>query len=229
MKFILLRRLSLMLGLFAILGVLAVACDEEEEKGPTPVATTPAATGTPAASPTPAAAKIGGAGIASKPRQVRGLEGILTLDDGLAAWKERPANEDRTGVTADTIKLGRSHSVTGLVASYEAHWGPTMKALFNRINEAGGIHGRKIELITRDDQYNPSLAIQVVRELVEKDKVFALLNQMGPHAHDAAAPYLLENKVPSWWAFSGTHDWFYQSQGFCFLVSRVPTSRTPSP
>ena len=85
MKLTLLRRLALLLGLFAILGVLAVACGEEEEEGPTLAATTPAA------SPTAAAAKIGGAGIPSEPRQVRGLEGILTLDDGLAAWKERPA------------------------------------------------------------------------------------------------------------------------------------------
>jgi len=136
MKATLLRRLSLLLGLLAILGILAVACGEEEEKGPT---LSPAAT-------TPAAAKIGGAGIASEPRQVRGLEGVLTLDDGLAAWKERPASEIRTGVSADTIKLGRTSGVTGILASYEAYWGPNLQAFIKRINEAGGIHGRKLEL-----------------------------------------------------------------------------------
>ena len=58
-------------------------------------------------------ASVGPAGIPSKPQQVRGLEGVLTLDDGLVAWKERPADEIRTGVTADTIVLGRTSGVTG--------------------------------------------------------------------------------------------------------------------
>ena len=71
-------------------------------------------------------------------------------------------------------------------------------------------------MITRDDQYNPSLAMQVTMEMVEKDKVFALLNTSGPQSHDAVAPYLIENKVPSWWPWSGNPKYFYQTRPFLF-------------
>jgi len=216
MKFRLLRRLSLLLGLLAILGILAVACGEEEEKAPSPAATTPAA------SPTPAAAKIGGAGIPSEPRQVRGLEGILTLDDGLAAWKERPANEDRTGVTADTITLGRASGVTGVLASYEKYWGPALQAFIKRVNEAGGIHGRKLKLITRDDQHNPTLAIQVYRELVEKDKVFAIFNAASTPSHPAVCDYLDEKNVISWGPMSGDAKCFYPARPTQFSLWNGP-------
>src|SRR3990170_1366633 len=110
----------------AVVAFLALACEEEEE----------AATPTPAATPgTPTALKPGAAGIASKPRQVRGLEGILTLDDGLAIFKERPAGEDRTGVTEDTIKLGRATGLTGYLGAYEFGWGPIMEAIIELVNE----------------------------------------------------------------------------------------------
>ena len=224
MKSTLLRRLSLVLGLLAILGVLAVACGEEEEEGPTPAA------GTPAASPSAGAAallapasggtaKIGGAGIASAPRQVPGLEGVLTLDDGLAAWKERPADEDRTGVSADKIVLGRNFGVTGVLASVEAYSGPGLQALIQRINEAGGIHGRKLELIIRDDQYNPTIAVQVVRELVEKDKVFGFFSTMGTATHQAVAPYIRGNKVLEFWTTVGDYGNFYPAQPFSFSAN----------
>ncbi len=139
-------RLSTVVSLLAVVAMLAIACgdDDDEEATPTPA-------GTAAASPTPAVAKPGDAGIASDPRDARGLEGVFELDDGLAMWKERPASEDRTGVTDDTIILGRTAPLTGFLATYEAVWGPYLVAMIDRINEAGGIHGRKIDLRIKDD------------------------------------------------------------------------------
>jgi hypothetical protein len=91
----------------AIMAMMAVACGSDKNN------TDKTATGArspAAASPTSASVRPGAAGIASNPRDVRGLEGLLTLDDGLAMYKERPASEDRTGVTKDTIKLAATRA-----------------------------------------------------------------------------------------------------------------------
>lgn len=146
---------------------------------------------------------IGGAGIPSNPRPVRGLENALTLDDGIAMWKERPASEDRTGVTDDTIKLGRYSGASGPTAAFEAFWDPTLQMLIKRVNEAGGIHGRKLELITRDDQFNPSVTVQVVQQLVEQDRIFAMFMPVGNAPHLAVAEYEIEKGVPSLWTYDG--------------------------
>jgi ABC-type branched-subunit amino acid transport system substrate-binding protein len=194
-----LRALS---GRFALVGLvlalvafLALACDDEEDEDATPtppVAETP----TEEATPTPGALGPGAAGIPSNPREVRSLEGILTLDDGLAIFNERPADENRTGVTADTIKLGRHTGITGFIAPYEPGWGTVLEASIKRVNEAGGIHGRMIELITKDDQSLPASAVPVVTELIEGDQVFALFFAVGAPTHSAIHDFHVEQGVP---------------------------------
>ncbi|MCS7277041.1 MAG: ABC transporter substrate-binding protein [Dehalococcoidia bacterium] len=184
--------LVVLAGLAVLLGV---GCGEEEEEG------TPTAGGTPAAQ----RLRPGAAGIPSNPRQVRGLEGILTLDDGLAIFRERPASEDRTGVTPTTIKLGRYTGLTSpLISVYESFWTPTLQAIIRRINEAGGIHGRRIELVQRDDQYNPAVTVQVVRELVERDQVFAIFWGVGNAQHQAVKDYLLARNIPDLFVYDGS-------------------------
>lgn len=151
--------------------------------------------------------RIGGAGIASAPRPVRGLENSLILDDGLAMWKERPSSEDRTGVTADTIKLGRYSGASGPTAAFEAFWDPTLQMLIKRVNDAGGIHGRKLQLITRDDQFNPAVTVQVVQQMVEQDKIFALFMAVGNAPHQAVGEYEIKKGVPSVWTYDGETNW----------------------
>lgn len=181
------RNFLLTLGLIAVLGILATACGGDDEE-----AAAPAATGASPAS----SLKLGAAGIPSNPRPVRGLEQWLVLDDGLAVWKQRPASEDRTGITKDSIKLGQSALITGAAADIEACQGPIGQAIVKRINEAGGIHGRKIEWIKRDNQLNPAVHVQIIKELVEKDQVFALVDQMISTGHEAVRGYMHTAKVP---------------------------------
>ncbi len=192
------KRFPLLALVLAVLtlALLALACEEEEEVRPTP---TPAVTPVEGATPIPTPEELGpgAAGIPSNPRPVRGLEGILELDDGLAIFKERPANEDRTGVTATTIKLGRPTGISGFVAPYEPGWGPLLDVLIERVNEAGGIHGRKIEIITKDDKSDAATGAQVTRELIEGDKVFALFFQVGSPTHSAMHDYHVAQKVPN--------------------------------
>ncbi|HXG43092.1 MAG TPA: ABC transporter substrate-binding protein [Dehalococcoidia bacterium] len=186
---------ALVIGLAGLVLLLGQGCEEEEEG-------TPTATGTPAATQR---LRPGAAGIPSNPRQVRGLEGVLTLDDGLAIFRERPASEDRTGVTPTTIRIGRWSGISNpAISGYLSLIDPMLNALVRRINEAGGIHGRRIELITRDDQYNPSVTVQVVRELVERDRVFAVAMGFGTATHQAVMEYLTSQGVPDIWVFYGS-------------------------
>lgn len=145
----------LALALMAILGIVAAACGgDDEEPAATNASAGGGATGS-ATSPAAGGVKLGGAGVAKNPRTVRGLDSWTSLteslDDGLAIWKTRPADENRTGITKDTIKLGQSAIISGPAANVEACWGPIGQAIFKRINEAGGIHGREIEWIKYDD------------------------------------------------------------------------------
>jgi branched-chain amino acid transport system substrate-binding protein len=194
------RYVPVALALALVLAFLAGACeDDEEEATPTPpVAETPTEGATPTEEATPVVSRPGDAGIPSDPREVRGFEGILplTLDDGLAMWMERPADEDRTGVTVDTIKLGRTAGVSGWLAAYEPFWGAPLDAIIKRVNEAGGIHGRTIELTTRDDKSDPSVTVQVTTELVDGDKVFAMFFNIGAPAHAAVHDYHVAKGVP---------------------------------
>ena len=186
--------------------LLAVGCggDNDQKASPTPSGVP--ATQTTAASPT--SRGPGAAGLSSNPREVRGLEGILTLDDGLAIFEKRPANESRTGVSDDKIVLGRYAGASNpAIATYEAVWAPAIQALVKRINEAGGIHGRKLEIISRDDQYNPAVTVQVVQELVEKDGVFALFFGVGNAPHQAIGEYAISKGVPELWTFDGNVKW----------------------
>jgi branched-chain amino acid transport system substrate-binding protein len=110
------------------------------------------------------------------------------------------------GITADTIKLGSWGPLSGPAAS----WGVVlhgMNAYFKHINDSGGIHGRKIQFIYRDDQYSPAKTPAVVRELVEKEQVFAIVGGIGTANGRAVADYLEEKGVPFFTPSSGDKFW----------------------
>ena len=87
------------------------------------------------------------------------------------------ANE--VGVTATSIKFGMTSPKTGAAApGYEKIPG-AIKAYFDYVNANGGINGRKLTLVSRDDQYVPATAVQNAIKLIGTDKVFALLGTLG--------------------------------------------------
>ncbi|MFZ2228166.1 MAG: ABC transporter substrate-binding protein [Candidatus Nanopelagicaceae bacterium] len=83
------------------------------------------------------------------------------------------------GVTATSIKLGVTIPMTGAASPGYNKIPSAMKAYFDYVNANGGINGRKITLIVKDDQYVPTLAVAKTNELILKDKVFALLGPLG--------------------------------------------------
>ena len=105
------------------------------------------------------------------------------------------------GVTAKTITIGGTFPLTGRAAAY-APIPLGMKAYFSYINARRGpdgkrgVMGRQIIWKYYDDGYNPANTVQLTRRLVEQDKVFATVGQLGTEPVLAARPYMNQQKVP---------------------------------
>lgn len=108
------------------------------------------------------------------------------------------------GVTNDEILLGQSTALTGPLAELGNDTSSASRAYFNFINAQGGIHGRKIRLITLDDGYNTDKGIANTKQLIEKDGVFALFNVIGTPANTALLPVIAQAGVPSFAPFTGS-------------------------
>ncbi len=89
-----------------------------------------------------------------------------------------PAHAE-TGVTSNSIKLGITLPLTGAASPGYSKIGNAMDAYFKYVNDNGGVYGRKITLVQKDDQYSPQLSIAKTNELILKDKVFALVGPLG--------------------------------------------------
>jgi branched-chain amino acid transport system substrate-binding protein len=132
------------------------------------------------------------------------LVGALIVSRSLPAWAE-------IGVTDNEILVGAGVDLTGAVANWGVNIKAGMEAVFNRVNEAGGIYGRKIKLIAYDHVYQPPKAVANAKRLVERDKVFVMLGHLGTPTTVAIKNYLEERQVPnifpatlaSVWAISG--------------------------
>nr|WP_257910891.1 ABC transporter substrate-binding protein [Janibacter limosus] len=114
---------------------------------------------------------------------------------------------DTTGVTDTTISVGTHQPLTGVAAPGYSEINTGMKAYFDYVNEAGGIHGRKLELTVKDDGYNPTNTSKVVDELVLKDNVFAILGGLGTPTHTAVVDFLNKEEVPDLFVSSGAQLW----------------------
>ncbi|RAY12404.1 hypothetical protein DPM19_24965 [Actinomadura craniellae] len=112
-----------------------------------------------------------------------------------------------TGLTDTTIKLGLSQPLSGPYVSVGGQlYG--MQAYFGYINSQGGIKGpdgkrRKVELVYKDDAYTATKAKANVDQLINRDKVFALLGQFGTAGNLAARPVIAQQCVPSLFATTG--------------------------
>jgi branched-chain amino acid transport system substrate-binding protein len=114
---------------------------------------------------------------------------------------------DSTGVTATSVKIGAHYPLTGPAAPGYSKIGPAAKAYYDYVNENGGVNGRKIEFVYKDDAYNPAQTVQVVRQLVLQDKVFAVVGGLGTPTHTKVVDFLNQSKVPDLFVASGCLCW----------------------
>lgn len=129
-------------------------------------------------------------------------------EDGASTPAAEPTKGgDTTGVTDTEIKFGTHFPLSQSPAAAYAPIAHGMKAFFDYINAQGGVYGRKITLIIGDDHYNPPDTLEVVRQLVEQEKVFAILGGLGEATHNAVWKYLEERGVPDMFTTTGLAKW----------------------
>ena len=110
------------------------------------------------------------------------------------------------GVTDTEIKIGNTNPYSGPASAYGIN-GKVHAAYFAMINEKGGINGRKINYITRDDSYSPPKTVELVRQMVEQDQVFLIFASLGTPSNMAIHGYMNENKVPQLFIATGADQW----------------------
>ena len=102
----------------------------------------------------------------------------------------------KESAAADEIVIGEFASLTGATASFgqSAHKGVRMAV--DEANAAGGVLGKKIRLVTEDDQSKPGEAATVVRRMISRDKPVAIIGEVASSRSLEAAPIAQENKIP---------------------------------
>jgi branched-chain amino acid transport system substrate-binding protein len=104
--------------------------------------------------------------------------------------------EDAPGVTKGEIKIGSFGSLTGPTYLYGKLTMNGVEAVFAKVNEAGGVNGRKLVLVREDDRCDPATAIAAVKKLVFSENVFALIGGGCSNAALAARPEIVKDGVP---------------------------------
>ena len=110
------------------------------------------------------------------------------------------------GATDSEIKIGNTNPYSGNASAYGTI-GKAIDAYFKMVNEQGGINGRKINFISYDDGYAPPKTVEMVRKLVEEDKVLFVFQTLGTPPNTAIQKYLNGKKVPQLFVATGASKW----------------------
>jgi len=107
------------------------------------------------------------------------------------------ADGDSTGVTDDEIVLGNTNILSGNIAFIGEDANEGFLVPIEQLNEAGGVDGRQVRLISYDDAYTPAKALDGTRRLVEQDNIFAWAGGVGTPTYLAVVPLLEEAEIPA--------------------------------
>ncbi|MGZ8711640.1 MAG: ABC transporter substrate-binding protein [Thermoanaerobaculia bacterium] len=107
------------------------------------------------------------------------------------------------GVSDKSIVIGQSAAFTGPAAQLGIQMRSGAKLWIDQVNAQGGIHGRQIDLRTRDDKYESNLAAENTKKFINEDRVFALFAYVGTPTSQASLPIFTEARVPFIGAFTG--------------------------
>jgi ABC-type branched-subunit amino acid transport system substrate-binding protein len=110
------------------------------------------------------------------------------------------------GATDTEIKIGNIVPYSGPASAYGVV-GKAMGAVFQRVNDQGGINGRKINFISYDDAYSPPKTVEQARKLVESDEVLLTFGVLGTPSNSAIQKYLNAKKVPQLFLATGATKW----------------------
>jgi branched-chain amino acid transport system substrate-binding protein len=148
---------------------------------------------------------------------LRGAVALAALSGVVAGSFSRVQADDVPGVTPTSILLGGTHPYTGPASAYGVI-GKAIIAYFDYVNDHGGVYGRKITYKDQDDAYNPAQTVQVVKALVEQDKVFAFCNTLGTAENLAIRQYLNDQKIPQLFVSTGASTWGTDSAKYPYTL-----------
>jgi branched-chain amino acid transport system substrate-binding protein len=120
-----------------------------------------------------------------------------------AAWAQKKYD---TGATDTEIKIGNIMPYSGPASAYGTI-GKAAAAYFKKINDEGGINGRKINFISVDDGYSPPKTVEMARRLVEQDQVLLVWGPLGTPSNTAIQKYMNAKKVPQLHVYTGASKW----------------------
>jgi branched-chain amino acid transport system substrate-binding protein len=110
------------------------------------------------------------------------------------------------GASDSEIRIGHTCPYSGPASAYGVN-GKAIVAYWDMINDTGGIDGRKITFLTRDDGYSPPKTVELIRQLVEQEKVLCTHNTLGTACNTAIHKYMNQKKVPQLYVATGASKW----------------------
>lgn len=134
-----------------------------------------------------------------KAQKMRKLLGVLLVVLALLL----PYYISNTKFQGDVIRLGMSGPFSGGLNSVGNQFLLGAEIYLQNLNDHGGVNGRKIEIIAKDDRYEPKIAVENAHELIDKEKVFALFGIIGTPVAEAVFPIAIEKRIPFVGAYSG--------------------------
>jgi branched-chain amino acid transport system substrate-binding protein len=143
---------------------------------------------------------------------------VATADKGGGGDSAMP------GVTATEIKIGQTMPYSGPASAYSVI-GKTEAAYFKWLNAKGGVNGRKINLISLDDGYQPPKAVEQIHKLIENENVAFAFNTLGTPSNSAIQKYLNDKKVPQLFVATGADKWG-DPEHFPWTMGWQPSYRT---
>jgi branched-chain amino acid transport system substrate-binding protein len=139
---------------------------------------------------------------------LQGAMGQLVL---FAACLQAPLHSAQydVGATDDEIRIGCTAPLSGPIANLAAVMSKTAMAYFEKINlEQGGVNGRKVLFIIKDDAYDPRKTVELTRELVENERVLFTFLSVGTATNMAVKDFLNFRKIPQLFVTVGPDDFF---------------------
>jgi branched-chain amino acid transport system substrate-binding protein len=131
------------------------------------------------------------------------LAAVVVVAAGRESFAQRKYD---TGASDTEIKIGNIVPYSGPASAYGTA-GKAMAAVFKKVNDEGGINGRKINFLSYDDAYSPAKAVEQARKLVESDEVLLLFGTLGTASNTAIQKYLNAKKVPQLFVATGATKW----------------------
>jgi branched-chain amino acid transport system substrate-binding protein len=110
------------------------------------------------------------------------------------------------GATDKEIKIGHTNPYSGPASAYGII-GKGIEAYWKMVNDRGGINGRMVKFVTLDDGYSPPKTVEMIRQLVEQEKVLCTFNTLGTPTNTAIHKYMNQKKVPHLFVATGASKW----------------------